>query len=220
MRRGLLAVAATTIAVVIAVTAASGSASSARVVLHPLGNLAVKIPSAGQADMVLLTVKSAVSRGKLGGVAFKVTNESQLPSGVRAFGAVVAPRSLAQHATFQVYVGINDLGTAPTGASHRVEQPTDLELTTYLRITDFEGKMGEVHTSEKLSDLTIARDCKSIVQLGKLAEPPGRDVFRRIILTKLANEPASAAEAILDHVAYNECRAYGAELPEAGDGPE
>lgn len=221
MRRRLSAVVGFVAIAIAAGALGAGATTNAQRTVRPIGNLAVHLPGSGESLIVLLKVKVAVPHGSIPSVHVRALNESQLPSGIRAFGAVVAPRARKRIATVDVYVGINNLGSAAAGAGHVTSSPQDLEITTYLRITDLEGKPLTVHTTTKLSDLKAPGDCPRMVDLGRLADQPGGlDVFRRIVLTKLADEPASAAEAVLDHVVYNECADQGAEVPEPDEGPE
>lgn len=209
---------ATSVVMAIMPGAAGAGGAETAAVVQPIGQLAIRLPSPGESRMVLLTLKLAVRRGDIPRVRLRGLNEAKLPSGIRAVGAVVAPRLRSRSETVDVYVGINNLSSRSADRSHLSSGPPDLEITSYLEL----GSDGRPYiSSSKLSDLTIAHDCISIVALGALADRPGGvDVFRRVVLTKLADEPGSAAEAILDHVAYKECKAMGAELPEPGDGPE
>lgn len=211
MRRALAALAAVVIVAAIATDAEGArTAGPAALKRRPVGHLNVRLPGPGQSRVELLTLTLAVSRGEIGSLLLRTLNESQLSSGVRAFGAVLPSSSDKRTATFKIFIGINNLDPDPAREAQQASGATDLDIVVFNLVGPSLAEAKLQTTYYKLTELSIVPDCETIVRLGNKADVAYAHGDKSSIrLYKLANEPGSAAEAILDHVAYNMCSAYG-----------
>ncbi|HLY51123.1 MAG TPA: hypothetical protein VKR21_18165 [Solirubrobacteraceae bacterium] len=143
----------------------------------------------------------------MGSLTIQGHDEAALPSGIRAFAAVHPRTSKRRSATFEIYVGVNNLTPGAAGDAHASSAPTDLEF----RIRGV-GRytLDEIDYPLPPTD----RECTKLNHLGANADDPTFS-FEYFDLAR----QASAGEAVLDHVIHDRYKCPGSEVPEPGEGP-
>lgn len=171
----------------------------------------IPLPAAGEASVVLLTMRATARHGAAGPITVRMTNDAKVPPEIRAVAVIINRIPRQQTTLFNVYVLINNLAGGTRALSDASMSTADIQVRT---------AYANRYTT-RLNGYVKSKDCNSLIKLGNDAdEPEGSldtlNLHYELQALRDSGEQPSDPEAVLDHTVYKLCPA--AETPEDGPG--